>query len=300
MKNQMNKGIIFTAASAVIFGFTPILARISYDGGANGITMTFLRCLLSLPVLFVILKVKNIPIKVEKAWRMPVAACGIFGAFATTVTLYMSYTYIPVGMATTLHFVYPVLVTAGCVLFFREGVTTNKVLALLCGAAGTLLFLDRFSASPGSGLGMLLALLSGLFYSMHMIIMDKSGIKNMHYFKLSFYLCLFGAVLSGIYGGATGQLTLRLTGQAWLFAFLVSICTSVGAISLFQLGIRYTGASTAAILSTLEPITSVILGVLVLGEVFTAKKIAGCVLILLSVLLIAAFGQKRQKHKVQH
>ena len=54
LKNQVYKGIIFTAASAVIFGFTPILARISYDGGANGITMTFLRCLLSLPILFLI------------------------------------------------------------------------------------------------------------------------------------------------------------------------------------------------------------------------------------------------------
>ncbi len=221
------------------------------------------------------------------------AVCGVFGAFATTVTLYMSYSYIPVGMATTLHFIYPVLVTAGCVLIFREGITIKKVLALLCGAAGTVLFLEHFSAATGSGTGIFLALLSGLFYSIHMVVMDKSGIKNMHYFKLSFYLCLFGAALSGIYGGVTGQLALHLTGQAWLFAFLVSICASVGAISLFQLGIRYTGASTAAILSTLEPITSVILGVLVLGELFTARKIAGCLCILLSVVLIAAAGKKR-------
>ena len=66
-----------------------------------------------------------------------------------------------------------------------------------------------------------------------------------------------------------------------------------GSDRLFQLGIRYTGASTAAILSTLEPITSVILGVLVLGELFTARKIAGCLCILLSVVLIAAAGKKR-------
>ena len=260
--NQTYKGIIFTAVSAVIFGFTPVLARISYDGGANGITMTFLRCFLSLPVLFLILKIKGIPLRVEKAWRMPVSVCGVFGAFATTVTLYMSYSYIPVGMATTLHFVYPVLVTVGCVLIFKEGITVKKVLALLCGAAGTLLFLENFSAGSGSGAGIFLALLSGLFYSVHMIVMDKSGIKNMYYFKLS-------------------------------FAFLVSLCTSVGAISLFQLGIRYTGAVAAAILSTLEPITSVILGVLVLGELFTTRKIAGCVCILFSVVLIAAAGKKR-------
>lgn len=295
LKNQAYQGAAFTAASAVIFGFTPILARIAYDGGANGITMTFLRYLLSLPVLYLILKRGKVPVAVEKAWRLPVALCGVFGAFATTVTLYMSYSYIPVGMATTLHFIYPVLVTAGCVLLFREGITAKKVLALFFGAAGTFLFLDKYSAGAVSGPGIGLALLSGLFYSVYMIIMDKSGVKNMYFFKLSFYLCVFGAVLSGIYGGVTGQLTLHLTGQAWLFAFLVSLCTSVGAISLFQLGIRYTGASNAAILSTLEPITSVLLGVFILGEQFTAKKAAGCVCILMSVLLIAAAGKSRSK-----
>lgn len=293
LKNHLYKGIFFTAASAVIFGFTPILARISYDGGANGITMTFLRCFLALPVLFGILKIKGVPLALEQGSGKPVCLCGIFGAFATTVTLYASYSYIPVGMATTLHFVYPVLVNVGCVLFFKERVTVKKIAALLCGITGIFLFMDNFSAGSGSRTGIFLALLSGLLFSIHMIVMDKSKIKNMYYFKLSFYLCAFGAVLSGIYGGITGQLTFHLTGQAWLFAFFVSIFASVGAITLLQLGIRYTGASSAAILSTLEPITSVVLGVLVLGEYFTVRKIGGCAFILASVILIAFTGKNR-------
>ena len=294
LKNHLYNGILFTAASAVIFGFTPILARISYDGGANGFTMTFLRCFLALPVLFGILKIKGVPLALEQGSRIPVCLCGIFGAFATTVTLYASYSYIPVGMATTLHFVYPVLVNVGCVLIFKERVTVKKIVALLCGITGIFLFMDNISAGSGSGNGIFLALLSGLLFSIHMIVMDKSKIKNMYYFKLSFYLCAFGAVLSGIYGGITGQLTFHLTGQAWLFAFLVSIFASVGAITLLQLGIRYTGASSAAILSTLEPITSVILGVLILGEYFTARKIGGCTFILASVILIAFTGKSRE------
>ena len=120
-----------------------------------------------------------------------------------------------------------------------------------------------------------------------MVVLDKSTAKEMYFFKLSFYLCLFGAALSGIYGILTGRLTLHLTGQAWLFAFIVSMCTSVGAISLFQLGIRYIGASTAAILSTLEPITSMLLDVLVLGESMTMRRVLGSLFILVSVILIA-------------
>lgn len=297
LKNQLYKGILFTAASAVIFGFTPILARISYDGGANGITMTFLRCFLALPVLFGILKIKGEPLALEPDSRIPVCLCGFFGAFATTVTLYGSYSYIPVGMATTLHFIYPVLVNMGCILIFKERATLKKMMALVCGIVGIFLFMENFSAGSGSGKGIFLALISGLLFSIHMIVMDKSRVKDMYYFKLSFYLCLFGAVLSGIYGGLTGQLAFHLTGQAWLFAFFVSIFASVGAITLLQLGIRYTGASSAAILSTLEPITSVILGVLVLGEYFTARKIGGCICILASVVLIAFTGKKRVHSK---
>lgn len=294
LKNQLYKGILFTTASAVIFGFTPILARISYDGGANGITMTFLRCLFALPVLLVILKMKGIPLAVEPGSRVPVCLCGIFGAFATTATLYGSYSYIPVGMATTLHFIYPVLVNLGCVLIFKERVTMKKMMALVCGITGIFLFMDKFSAGSGSGTGIFLALISGLFFSIHMIVMDKSEVKDMYYFKLSFYLCLFGAVLSGIYGGLTDQLTFRLTGQAWLFAFFVSLFVSVGAITLLQMGVRYIGASSAAILSTLEPITSVVLGVLVLGEYFTVRKIEGCICILASVVLIAFSGKNHE------
>ena len=247
-KNNMFKGFLFTAASAVIFGFTPILARISYDGGANGLTMTFLRCLLALPVLYIILKIKHVPLTIEKKMRTPVSICGVFGVFATTALLYSSYSYIPVGMATTLHFIYPVLVNTICVLMFKEKITVNKAAALLCGIGGIFLFMDHFLTGRGSRTGIVLSLLSGLFYSIYMVVLDKSTAKEMYFFKLSFYLCLFGAALSGIYGILTGRLTLHLTGQAWLFAFIVSMCTSVGAISLFQLGIRYIGASTAAIL----------------------------------------------------
>lgn len=298
MKNRLYKGILFTAASAVIFGFTPILARISYDGGANGITMTFLRCLLSLPLLFAILKIKKIPLGVEPEQKMPICLCGIFGVFATTTTLYGSYSYIPVGMATTLHFIYPVLVNVGCVLLFKEKLTAKKLMALLCGVMGIFLFLDRFSAGAGSGMGIGMALVSGLFYSIYMLVLDRSGIKNIYYFKMSFYLCAFGTVLSGIYGGITGQLTFQLTGQAWLFAFIVSVCTSIGAVSLFQLGVRYAGASSAAILSTLEPITSVILGVAVLDESFTQRRIWGCIFILASVVLIAFTGKQIDSDKI--
>lgn len=289
--NATYRGILYTVASAAIFGFTPILTRIAYGGGANGVTMTFLRAVIALPVLFAIVRRKGIPLRVTPEELKSASLAGILGTGATCIMLYMSYNYISVGLATTLHFIYPLLVAAACVALFRERMNGWKVCALAAGTLGIALSVDF--ASPGGVTGMALALLSGATYTFYIIYVDRSGLKNMYYFKLSFYLCIMMALASGVYGLLAGQLTFRLTPMAWFFAVLVSLFTSVGALSLFQLGIRYTGASTAAILSTLEPITSIILGVLVLGERISAAKLLGCACILGSVILITLAERTR-------
>lgn len=278
------KGILYTFLSAAIFGFTPILVRISYNGGANGITMTFLRAYLALPFLYVLVKRRRIPLRLRAGEWKTVLILGAVGSAATTLCLYMSYNYISVGMATTLHFIYPLLVNVGCVLFLKQRLLLYQKTSLVLGCAGILLFMDF--GSSGSLAGIFLALLSGVCYAFHISYMSVSGIQEMYFFKLSFYLCLVMGTVCGLFGLVSGSLTLRMSPESWFFALLVSLLTSVGAISLLQLGIRLTGPSTAAILSTLEPITSVIFGILILHEGLTAAKALGCLLILFSVAVI--------------
>lgn len=282
--NTYTKGIIFTFLSAVIFGFTPILVRISYNGGANGITVAFLRAYLALPFLYFLVRRRGVSLSLSPKERKTVLLLGCIGSAATTLTLYMSYNYISVGMATTLHFIYPLLVSVSCVLFLHQKLLLYQKTSLVLGCAGIFLFMD-FQTSSGM-MGIFLALLSGVCYAFYISYMSSSGIHDMYFFKLSFYLCLVMGTVCGLFGLATGHLTLNMTGTAWLFALMVSLLTSVGAISLLQLGIRLTGPSTAAILSTLEPITSVILGILILHEELSLLKLLGCVFILSSVAVI--------------
>lgn len=278
------KGILATVISAIIFGITPILARIAYDGGANGISMTFLRAALSLPVLFLILKHRHIPIGLEQKYRKGILLVGTMGTSLTTLLLYMSYSYIPVGMATTMHFIYPTLVMIVCAVLFREKMGIYKICAFSLTVLGTFLFMD-FSSGAGTR-GMMLALFSGVSYAFYMAYSEKSELKHMYYFKLSFYLCIIMTVVSGVWGILTGTLSFNLTLKAWFFALVVSLLTSVGAVSCLQLGIQTVGASTAAILSTLEPITSIVLGILILKENLTPAKAAGSLCVILSILIV--------------
>lgn len=287
------KGILFTSLSAVIFGFTPILGRLTYPMGSNGITLTFFRGFLCLPVLFILLKAKGISLKLTKKELGAAILLGTAGCGLTTALLYLSYSYQPVGLSTTLHFIYPAATAVGCILLFKEKLGGMKLFALVLSMAGVLMFADFQTA--GTATGFVLAILSGFTYAFYIIFMDRSGLKEMHFFKLAFYVCCSMSVCAGLFGLFTGQLNFSLPPEAWLLSLLVSLFTSVGALPLFQLGVRYTGASTAAILSTLEPITSIIVGVFVLNEEFTLLKLAGGALILISVVLIAA-AKERKTH----
>lgn len=285
------KGVLYTIISAVIFGFTPILARITYDGGSNGVTMTFLRAVLFLPVMFVILKMMKIPVSVDRGELRDVfLACGL-GAAVTTILLYVSYSYISVGMATTLHFIYPIVVSLGCVVFFGDKLTLAMLFALVSCSTGVVLSAGRLS---GGGLtGMILALASGVTFAGYMIYADKTALKQMHFFKLSFWLCVMLALFSGAYGLFSGTLTFALTPRAWCYSFIVSFFTSMGAVTLLQLGIKLTGATTASILSTFEPITSVVLGIAILGEEISLSKIAGCLCIIAGVIVVTFSKTKK-------
>jgi drug/metabolite transporter (DMT)-like permease len=285
------KGLIAVMLSAVIFGFTPILARITYDYGSNGINMTFLRAVLSLPVLFLLSRKSGKMLRLDAGKIIDIALLGVVGTSLTTILLYSSYNYIGVGLATTLHFVYPVISVVICALFFGESLSLWKLAALLCSVAGTMLSSGSrdFALSPGIAL----ALLSGCTYAFYIIFMDKTWIKNMDCFQLSFLLCSVMSITSGLFGGATGTLNFRMPLIAWAYSLAVSLLNSLGAIPLFQMGVRYVGGSTASILSTLEPITGLILSAVMIGERLSWPKVLGCALILISVWLISYAENKR-------
>ena len=196
----------------------------------------------------------------------------------------MSYKYIPVGMSTTLHFVYPTFVSILCFLFYKEHIDRAKILALIISGAGILCFFQ--GGASGSLIGILLALGSGMTYAFYMVAVDKWGIKDLHPMVFSLYTCLFVSVYTFLYGLMTNQVTFGLTPLSWVFTFLVAVSVSIGANAFLQVGIRYTGASTAAILSMFEPITSVVCGILILRESLSGTKLLGCSLILIAVYLL--------------
>lgn len=287
------KGVLFTVASALLFGVTPVLASLTYDMGSNASTLTFYRNLMVVPVLVLLMAVKKIPFRVTGRELLLLLAVGVLFRASTTFMLYDSYQYVGIGTATTLHFMYPVFTALLCRLAFREKMGAGKTAALLLATAGIACFCD-----PSGGFdrrGILLAVASAVTYSCYMTGMDKTALKEMNPNKVACYMGLANAAAMLLLDIPRKEIVFRLPPKALLYTFIIAVCTSFAAVALLQMGIRELGASTAAIFSMLEPIACVLSGWLFLQEAMPVSKILGCLVILGAVAVIVAVDRRREQ-----
>ncbi len=284
-------GVVAALVGGFLFGATTILAKLTYSLGLNPAMLTCLRAALALPVLFAILKVQRVSLKLTRREARDILLVGFLGFAPTGALLYIAFSYAPVGLATVLHYMYPVVVTLGGALLFKEKVNPPTAAALVLATVGMLLFFD--DAAGAGFFGLLLALISAFTYAVYMLGVARTSLKNLPPFKISFYFSGCSAVLAGVFAAATGNFTLSFQPLGWVYTVLIALLVSVGAFTLVQVAIKLSGPSTAAILSTVEPITSVALGVAVLGETLGIAKGIGGALIIASVLVITIAGSRQ-------
>ncbi|MFR7591877.1 MAG: DMT family transporter [Longibaculum sp.] len=280
--NTKQQGILFTVIATIIFGITPAVGKMTYAMGNNGIQLAFLRHLFVVPLFLFIVLYQGLSLKLSWQQFKDVMKVGLIGNTLTIVMLYTSYSYIDVGSATVLHFLYPLFVCIMNFLFYKQKLNKQQFFCLILAIAGIFCFIERSSASM---VGAFLAIASGLFFAYYMIGMDHSSIRHISPYVFNFYLVVMNAIVIFILAILTQNLTVMPI-EGYLLSMIVAVLTSLIGVVLFQKGICCLGASLTAILSTLEPITSVVVGILFLGESLTVIKIIGCILVLLSTFIL--------------
>ena len=283
--NMRTKGFLATVVSATFFGFIPLMVKIVCSGGGNTLAAAFYRFALSLPVLYIYLKCKKIPMGITKTQLRDIVLITVLGYGGTTLILFSSYNYIPLGMATTIHFTYPVFTILGCLIILHEKVRVSKIAAVALSFSGILFFYNADGSV--SALGVALAFVSGMTYAFYTIYLRESSLKDMDSVKLIFCLNTVGAVMMGAVALITGDFTASLTQAAWAVAIFLAVSASFIGVLGYQIGVKYIGPQNTSILSTFEPITSVIVGVLVYNEGFSMRTLLGCLCILSSVIIVA-------------
>ena len=287
------KGIVYVIISAILFGITPIISSYTYQLGNNALSLTFYRNLFVLPILFLLTLKSGESIKLEKKLILKILPIGVIGVALTTLMLYSSYNYIGVGVATTVHFMYPVFVALICMIFFKDKLGIVKILILFLASIGVIFFLE--GDLSGQIIGLILAIVSAITYAYYIVAIEKQGFKNINPYKLTFYFALCSSITMLIYNIFAKDIVWNLSPKAYFLVFIIAISTSFLAVMLLQLGIKELGASTASILCMFEPISSVLFGVIILGEKMTLNKIIGNVLIISAVLILIIYDAKNNK-----
>ena len=286
----MIKGYGLVIVSAFLFGCMPLITRYIYAAGINRESVVLLRNLLALPLLALLTwhqdKSFKIPIKAIPA----IVVIALMGCCITPLLLYGSYQHIATGTATVFHFVYPAVVVLIGLVFLHKKINVGTLLSVLLCVGGLCLFYNPNEQLDWSGCA--LALASGVTYAIYVVLLSVFRYNEVSGFKLSFYISAVCSVAMLAVCLIAGRLTLPATVVGWLLCVLLAMVISVGAVVMFQRGTFLIGGERASVLSTVEPLTGVVMGVIVFQEKLTLGMCIGSVLVISACILITVFDKK--------
>ena len=294
-KNNVFWGYVKVIVSAVIFGLMPLMTSVLKADGMNSYSIVMIRNMIPLPVLAGLALVQTKSMKVPMKALPTMALAAIMGCCITPLLLYISYDLLKPydGIATVFHFVYPAFVVLGGLVFFKQKLKFGVWISLALCIVGVCLFYDPTAKVNLLGAG--LALLSGLTYAIYVLILSVFKYKEINSFLFSFYLSCVTTVVMFIYCVATNQLVFPGSTGGWLMAVFFGLVVNVGAMVLFQKGTFLIGGQRSSILSTMEPLTSVVLVIFSAGIAnISVGTWIGSVLVIASTVLIAVFDAKKK------
>ena len=279
-------GILCAVLSAVCYGTNPFGALPLYEQGVNTATVLAHRFGLAVILLAVIMVIKHIDFRVTRREFKVLFSLGILFA-ASSITYYKSFHFMDAGIASTILFVYPVMVAVIMATFFKEKVTTMTVVAIVMSLVGIGLLYKGGAGVSLSVIGIVLCILSSLAYAIYIIVLNQSNIK-MSSFKVTFYAMLVCEITLILYSFTSPELYLHVlpSPRAWSFAVWLSIVPTILSLVFMTVAVQHVGATPTAILGALEPMTAVAIGVLVFDEALTPRLMVGILFILTAVMLV--------------
>lgn len=286
-------GVLLVALSAACFGTNAIFARMAYDTGTNPGTFLFIRFLIASPVMLIIMMARGRTIPRGKLLISLVLIGGI-GLAGTTFCFYTAIQLAPVNLVIVIAYMYPTIVTLLSAAFLRQPITSYKIAALLMTFLGILFIIGLDSG--GYFLGIILAIITAIFYSLYLIFGSLS-IQRAGPFSASTVIILSSMAIFGIVVGVQGpQLPAAVSG--WVAIVASALISTVLGLVVFFAGLKRIDTANAAIISTLEVVVAVALAIVILGETISWPKIIGGCLIISAVVLLAKSEHEAVQAKI--
>jgi len=286
MGSNKVKGVICGIIAAITYGTNPLGALNLYAEGINPDSVLFYRYGLSVFILAIMILLQKQSFSITNKELSITALLGVI--FATSsLSLFISFKHMDAGIASTILFIYPVMVAVIMAVFFKERINLITILSILLALGGIALLYKGEGGSTLSTAGVLLVMLSSLTYAIYIIVVNKSSI-SLSPIKLTFYVMLFGTATIVIHSFAAdaSHLQLLTTPSMWGWAIMLAVAPTVISLVLMVISVKEIGSTPTAIMGALEPVTAVMIGVLIFNEAFTYRFATGIVMILTAVMFI--------------
>lgn len=283
-------GMFYASVSSASFGFSPLFCIGLLAAGLSSFNILSYRWLIAGLVLLVYAVIKKKSLRFnsfDEVWKIVVLS---LLRSLTSITLLIGYANISSGIATTINFMYPVIVTICMMLFYGEKSSKPDFAAIAGALTGVYLLASGESINIEGGntrVGLIASLISAFSFAAYYILMKRVRADKIEVVKFTTWIMLLSALYFIIGAIALeGKLMLVTDFRSWMYilglglwATMVSNITGVKAI-------RRIGPTNTSILGALQPVTAVILGVLFLGEHLYPRSILGIILILIAVSVV--------------
>ena len=294
MNKKRARGYIEGIIASVSYGLNPLFALPLYATGMLVDSVLFYRYAFAIVLLALMMKFTGQSFALKRKELFPLIAMGLLFSLSS-LFLFQSFRYMDAGIASTILFVYPIIVAIIMAVFFKEKLSVQKMLAISIAFVGISLLDEGEGGATLSWLGVLYVLLSSLVYALYIVGVNHSVLKEMAGLKLTFYAILFGFSIYVVRLRGGMDLQPLETFSQWYNALGLALFPTLISLVAITKSIHHIGSTPAAILGALEPLTALVVGVMVFDERLTSANMVGIVMILSSVTMIivgrGAWGQ---------
>ena len=285
MEHARMKGYIYGIIASVSYGLNPLFALPLYATGMKVDSVLLYRYGFAVLFLAGVMKLTGQSFALKRREILPLIVMGLLFSFSS-LFLFQSFNYMDAGIASTILFMYPVLVALIMAIFFKERLSLIKVLSIVTAFVGISMLYKGDGGVTLSLTGVSLVLMSSLTYALYIVGVNRSSLREMAGMKLTFYAILFGSIVYVVRLRGGADLQPLATESQWINALGLAVFPSLISMVTIAKSIRFIGATPAAILGALEPLTALFVGVTVFHEKLTGGNMVGVLLILFAVTLI--------------
>lgn len=295
MKNRL-KGISYAALSSATFGLAPFFTVSLLNAGLSPWEVLAYRWGTASAALAIFGFMAGLRFRVSGRNLGRIFLLSILRA-ATSLSLVIAYSNIATGVASTIHFMYPLAVAAAMGIFFRERISPKVIAAIAISIVGaTMLSSGDITAAGGdTAIGIAAACISVFSYGGYIVGVRKSGLDDVDSATLTLFVMAFGAAMFLAAGSLSSGVRFVSDPHLWLYILGIGIfATAVSNMSLVK-AIKRIGPTLTSILGAMEPLTAVVLGIVFFGERFTIASAIGIALVIAAVTIVVVGTAPAQK-----